>query len=233
MDYKNIERFWRNEANGRNRFSTMLSSFDFANYRHKSEQKKIFPYLNLSLRKTVLDLGCGPGRWTIPLSYRCKKVVAVDYIDEPEFNWLKNVEYHQQNILDFETKEKFDIIFLSGVLPYINDVDINSLLNKCYSWLKEDGKLVIITTVSLTKPFGRMDGNFEGCYRTLGQYLNKIDMFDNYDYMDSHGIYLGKLNKYSIINYVLGFDLLQPFRYWFIRNFKEYPGNPMIFICWK
>jgi len=233
MDYKKIEKFWKSTANGHDRFSTMLTNMDFAKFRHVSEQKKVFSYLNLDLNKMVLDLGCGPGRWTIPLSFYCKKVVAVDYIDEPDFWSLDNVEYHKQNILSFKTDEKFDIIFLAGVLQYLDDTDVQKILEKCYNWLEEKGQLIIISTVSLNEPFKRMDNNFEGYFRTINQYLKFIDKFDNYDYMDSHGLYLFGFNKYKMLDYVANSFLAKNFRVWYTKKFREYPAIPIIFICRK
>lgn len=236
MDYKKIETFWKNTIDGHDKFSGMMTeNLRFVRYRHSSEKNKIFSSVKFDIDMNVLDLGCGPGRWTIPISLYVEKVVAVDFIDEPEFCIIDNVEYHQKNVMDFETDEKFDVIFLSGILQYLNYSDVNILLERCYRWLKDDGKIVMIATVSLEKLFVRIDGNFEGCYRTKDQYKEKLlgAGFGIDKIVDSHSLYLGRVNEIDFVDRFLGSKLVKKFRYWFVKNFREYPGIPMIFICRK
>lgn len=236
MNYNSIEKFWKNTIDGHDKFSGMMTeNLRFVRYRHSSEKDKIFSSVDFNENMEVLDLGCGPGRWTIPISLYVEKVVAVDFIDDPEFCIIDNVEYHQKNVMDFETDEKFDVIFLSGILQYLNNSDVNILLERCYRWLKDDGKIVMISTVSMGDIFWRFDGNFEGCYRTKDQYKEMLlnTGFGIDKIVDSHSLYLGRVNEIDFVDRFLGSKLVRKFRYWYVRKFREYPGIPMVFICRK
>ena len=83
--------------------------------------------------KSVLDIGCGAGRFTIPLAERGMKVMGIDY--SPEMIRLANhyVGIHSEKrtkpimvkhlccdfLNDFIPEEKFDVTLAIGVLDYL------------------------------------------------------------------------------------------------------------------
>jgi len=80
--------------------------------------------------KTVLDLGCGSGRYSIALAYAgAKSVSAVDY-NSRSYAWSEtyakenglNISFSEANILalPFED-EAFDFVFCNGVLHHSTD----------------------------------------------------------------------------------------------------------------
>jgi len=84
--------------------------------------------------RTVLDIGCGAGRFTIPLAEKGMKVTGIDY--SPEMIRMAN-QYVKERKKDglslhvthvcgdfmgkFNKKEKFDVTLAMGVLDYIKD----------------------------------------------------------------------------------------------------------------
>ncbi len=94
--------------------------------------------------KIVLDVGCGIGRLTLPISKYARKVVGVDskksviqYCNEHKKK--KNIKYVHKNILEFKEKN-FDVVILAQPV-YKN---FNRILEAIHYSLKEKGKLVII-----------------------------------------------------------------------------------------
>jgi SAM-dependent methyltransferase len=90
--------------------------------------------------KTVLDIGCGPGRYCIEFLKQGKRVVALD-LAQGMLNIAseavknipsKNIEFVCDDYLVHEFSEKFDAACLMGLFDYIKDP--RALVNK----LKKD-----------------------------------------------------------------------------------------------
>ncbi|MDR3205185.1 MAG: class I SAM-dependent methyltransferase [Deltaproteobacteria bacterium] len=78
--------------------------------------------------KTVLDVGCGTGLYTLKIAFEALKVTALDLSDQMlEINrqdclklGLQNVKYVLSSFSDYQTPERFDIVFCS-MCPAINN----------------------------------------------------------------------------------------------------------------
>lgn len=103
---------------------------------------------------TVLELGSGCGGVTRYLGETCARVVTVEgssaraAIGAARCRGLKNVDIFVDNIENFETEEKFDVVTLIGVLEYARvyikaDDPTGRLLEIARSFLKPDGMLVV------------------------------------------------------------------------------------------
>lgn len=71
--------------------------------------------------KTLVDIGCGSGVYTLYLARFCKNILAIDVSDKMleklnssalEFN-IKNIQTLHLGFDDFKSKSKFDIAFLT------------------------------------------------------------------------------------------------------------------------
>ncbi len=102
----------------------------------------------------VLELGSGCGAITRYLGETCSRVVTVEgsvaraIIGAERCRDLDNVNVYVDNIENFETDEKFDVVTLIGVLEYARvyikapDPTLH-LLELAFSFLKPDGLLVL------------------------------------------------------------------------------------------
>ena len=74
----------------------------------------------------VLDAGCGNGCVSYDIAKKAKKVVGID-IDEVKIRdaiknfLLDNIEYICGDIINWQFKQKFDVIILSNVLEHLED----------------------------------------------------------------------------------------------------------------
>ena len=109
---------------------------------------EISPYLNKE--KLVLDLGCGPGAFSILVSDKCKKVYAIDIIHDFVKAAKKNAKiYGKKNIEAILQKNKkipiknnfFDVVFLVDVLHHVEDVE--DFLSDIKRVLKKKGIIVV------------------------------------------------------------------------------------------
>jgi len=98
--------------------------------------------------KKILDLGCGTGRYAIPLAKKGAKVTAVDFSKEmisiakkkAKENKL-NVTFITENITKFVPKLKYDLIISMLVLDYVKNLGkIIDIFNKAS---KKGTKVVI------------------------------------------------------------------------------------------
>src|SRR3989344_3579136 len=87
--------------------------------------------------KTVLDIGCGPGHYSIILSKMGAKVTAIDIskemIQEAKKNAeklnTKNIKFFVENFLNSNFKNKFDYSFAIGFADYTNKQELDLLIN--------------------------------------------------------------------------------------------------------
>ena len=102
------------------------------------EEKVSEEFIGKVKDKEVLDLGCGTGRYSIPLAKRGAKVTAVDFtkgmleIARKKAKKEKlNIEFKQGDITKYNPDKKFDLIISMLVLDHIKDLrDIANVLDK-------------------------------------------------------------------------------------------------------
>ena len=106
------------------------------------ERFKNYKYFdnNFFKHKTVIDVGCGGGRYSNALkNLGAKKVYGVDYGSDglklAKKNYKKkNLIFMKQNVLNLTFAEnKFDIVFCNGVLHHTSNIDkgIKELIRVC------------------------------------------------------------------------------------------------------
>jgi SAM-dependent methyltransferase len=120
------------------------------------EKNQLLPWMNLTPGMRVLDLGCGTGRWTRTFAKQRAKVVALDV--SPGFlaqtkraleedDTAEQVTLFLANIslgkLPPEVEGRFDLIFIGGVLQYVEDEAVRSLFQELTARLTPNGKLLV------------------------------------------------------------------------------------------
>jgi ubiquinone/menaquinone biosynthesis C-methylase UbiE len=143
--------------------------------------KKIVP---LQKNMNVLELGCGAGRWCFNIAPMVNRVYGVDISHEvisladelKKEKGISNITFLEKNLLDFSSEEKFDLIYFSSVLLYIDDNDINLLIHHFSDMLTEEGYFIIRDTCMTKKrlffefPYGTDYGPCPVQYRLRDEY---------------------------------------------------------------
>ena len=96
-----------------------------------SADRKFFKYLINEVNpkdKEVLELGCGRAALSYLFSeYGPKSITLVDFSKEALlrakniFYNSKNIKFIENDILKFETKKKYDLVFSSGVVEHFSN----------------------------------------------------------------------------------------------------------------
>lgn len=81
---------------------------------------------------TILDIGCGSGYITNIIAYHLPhiKIVAIDFSDTINHGKkigqelkLTNIEWRQENFLEFKSNKTFDVVLANGSLHHMPDFD--------------------------------------------------------------------------------------------------------------
>lgn len=100
--------------------------------------------------KHILDIGCGEGYLVKKLIPIADKITALD-ISKIALNRARNrlrdrenIKFTRQDILKYETTERFDLIICSEVLFYLKTEDIHCLAERLTEWLLPNGYLLLV-----------------------------------------------------------------------------------------
>lgn len=188
LDYKEVEKFWDNRSNfsdiQQNAAMTLQSPI-FADYRNLTEKRHLFRLISLNENMTVLDIGCGNGRWSIDFAKSCSYVLGIDISENllniaqnrSEKEGINNVDYVRSSAVDFCSDQKFDIIHIGGVLIYLNDEDVQKVLRNCFKMLKDNGTLILRESISLRDKYllnefsSKKDIKYSAIYRLPQEYI--------------------------------------------------------------
>ena len=208
-----MNNFWFNFSQRKDLSTHSLMNLEIDSLKSKKkfelEKKHISKVLDFNKFNNILDLGGGVGMWsTYFLSFGLKVSLV-----EKEKNFLgiaksniksKNIKFYHNNVNDFHyRKNNFDIVFLSGVSIYLNDLDFKDLIKKIFYTLKPGGYFIHRDAYSLNKKLKidkysrELQSNYKAVYRTLNEYNEIILVKNKFSIYYSKDMYIfnQKFNK--------------------------------------
>jgi SAM-dependent methyltransferase len=171
------------------------------------EDKKLISLIKKE-KVNILDVGCGQGRYLIPLSKLGHNVFGID-INVAQVSKLRSMGYRVFTPSEFEEIDiMFDYVIMSHIIEHINPDNLIDFLDKYLSKLKYGGELIIAT------PF--LYNEFYDDYDHIKPYTPKAisALYSDYEQQQKKPKYRLKL-KYVWI------------RKWPIILFI-YPGEPVV-----
>ena len=184
----------------------------------KLEKQKVLSELKL-IKKEIknsnfLDLACGTGRWSIFFHKKFKHITAVDYSRNTlsifkkiiKLQKIKNINIVEKNINYFKPINQYDLVWISGLLIYLNNNEIKKLLkkiNKIQSYksivLLRDGTSIKKKEFNIKNKFSKgLNSKYSAKYRTKNQY-KKIFEENGYKLLRCSNFFKNKskLNKWK------------------------------------
>lgn len=117
---------------------------------YKKTIKRSIPFLKPE--DTMLEIGCGTGNATIPLSQYVKKITAIDISEEmmlkaaekAKEGGRENITFRQKDLLELDIEpESYDVVAAYNVLLYMKNQE--KVLEKIYDILKPGGVFLSAT----------------------------------------------------------------------------------------
>lgn len=132
---------------------------------------------HLVARGVCLDVGCGSGVWMERLARRFDRVHGIDLSSEMVSSarahlarcGIANATVEVQSALELPAEVRYDLIFVGGVLMYLNDDVVAEMLGKLRSMLAPGGLLILRESTSSPEPWYRDTPLSPGLFAEPGQ----------------------------------------------------------------
>ncbi len=179
LDYAGVNRYW-SKARPSILGPYMMDGFGFpagaGRFRFYGESKIVSRLIReLDCNGTALDLGCGVGYWAEYFARHFAKVVAVE-ASLPLYEATRrrctphpNVTAIHGDVLVFEPEDHYELVFLGGILMYLNESDVIHLLRKLVPFLDSEGIILCRETTVRSGTLTRQ-GEYQAVYRCVSTY---------------------------------------------------------------
>ena len=147
----------------------------------------MLPYLNQN--SSLLELGCGIGRWSRILSNYVKEVDAVDLnsifikkakqLSEQEDK--NNIKFYCSSMKDYKSEIKYDIIVSIALIHYLPEDQFLITMNLIKNNLNVNGYAIFRESFATNKRFEIhgyyseiLDNEYHAIYRTVEEYSQTL-----------------------------------------------------------
>ena len=179
IDHASVNRYWESvKASILGPY--MMGDFGFpvsaGNFRFKAEARIVRRLLGrLDHNGTALDLGSGVGYWAEEFARNFSRVVAIEGSQtlyqalEKRCAPYSNIRAIHGNILSFEPDGRYRLVFLGGLLMYLDEKDVIALLQKLTPYLAPNGIILCRESTSRGETVTRT-GAYPVVYRSVPDY---------------------------------------------------------------
>lgn len=161
--------------------------------RNKAETGKLLPLLRLDPDSKILDLACGIGRWSDAITTQIDAYCGMDFSEglialakkrthETNRSFYIGAANDLQNVLAAHQKGKFNRILLIGILMYINDKDLLSVMNQLTGVSEEHAIICIREPLGIDERLTlrgfyseELKDNYNAIYRTRDELMHVLE----------------------------------------------------------
>jgi SAM-dependent methyltransferase len=161
IDSDSVKIFWNNNAKKNSSLKSVLLGYDFgeksADLHNQKETKIVLDFIGNS-RKTILDIGCGIGRWAYNLQPVIQDYDGIDFSEEfiktanRNFEDFEKIRFYCMSATSIDQtklREKYDVVIVSEVSMYINDDELDKLYYYINMFTQSGSLLYLQDTTSL------------------------------------------------------------------------------------
>lgn len=161
--------------------------------RNRAETEKLLPLLRLDLESRVLDLACGIGRWSDAITEQIDEYCGLDFSEnlialarkrnhETNRSFCVGAVNDLKNVLAAHQKGKFNRFLLFGILMYINDRDIVSIMDQLTEVSEEQAIICIRDPLGIDERLTlrefyseELKDNYNAIYRTRDEMMGVLE----------------------------------------------------------
>lgn len=161
--------------------------------RNKVEVDRLLPLLRLDRQSRVLDLACGIGRWADAITTDIDEYCGIDFSENlielaKQRNYEVNRNFYVSSVNEFgdilrrNQKGNYNRILLIGILMYINDDDLYSVMNRVTEVSGEHAIICIREPVGIEERLTlkefyseELKDNYNAIYRTSNELMNVFE----------------------------------------------------------
>lgn len=178
------------------------------------EKETILPLLGVEKTSSVLDLGCGIGRWAETVIPLCGRYTGVDF-SEGMVKTAKerccelmneNTRFICSSVQDYlgglSADERFDVIIIAGVCMYMNDPDVKQMAEKLLQCASQKCRIYQFEPVALEKRLtlneiysAALKSNYSAIYRTTAEYGELFSPLEENGFRKVSSGFMPKLNN--------------------------------------
>ncbi len=189
INSKDTKDFWANRAEQTINLTSVLLGADKDSQtqlkRNLREKEILISLINNKKHLSVLDVGCGIGRWADNLIDNIDSYVGIDYSQgfieyaNEKYKSNDNIKFYEMSLLNISDdllSKKFDLIICTGVLMYVNDAELLKILTNIKKML--GGYFYIQESISIMDERLTLDNfksealktNYSAIYRMSSEY---------------------------------------------------------------
>lgn len=161
-----------------------------AEERNKAEVGKLLPLLRLDAQSRVLDVACGIGRWSDAITTQIDAYCGMDFSENlielaqkrahaDNRSFYVGAANELRNVLVVNHQRKFNRFLLIGILMYINDKELVSVMNQLTEVSAEHAIICVREPVGIDERLTlkgfyseELKDNYNAIYRTRDELAN-------------------------------------------------------------
>jgi SAM-dependent methyltransferase len=181
VDYRQVSAFWNGAARAGRTNPDLAAALvegrmppEAHTYARRGQLDHFVEIIgDLPRSSAVLDLGCGPGLFSLEIADRVDSILGVDlappFVEaaraEAARRGVRHARFEAGSMVDPVPPGPFDLVVLGSVLQYVGDADLAKLLADLRGKLTPEGRIYIRVSCS-TSGTRQRSGPYEAIYRS-------------------------------------------------------------------